>query len=63
LIFAIRDMFTDLRCVECGTRENLLLGRWLLARRLLCRGCRAQQEASKAEPVEPEYAELFEALK
>jgi len=66
LLFAIREQFTDLRCVECGTRENLLLGRWLLARRLLCSGCREQEaaaQAQSAEPVEPEYAELFEALK
>jgi hypothetical protein len=66
LAFAIRDQFTDLHCVECSTRENLLLGRWLLARRLLCGECRRQEVAAQeqsAEPVEPEYAELFKALK
>jgi hypothetical protein len=70
LFFAIRDVFMDLRCVTCGTRENLLLGRWLLARRLLCSACREQEAAAQtqaaAEPdeaVPAEYAELFEALK
>jgi len=68
LLVAIRDVFVDLRCGTCGTRENLLLGRWLLARRLLCSGCREQEVAAKAQPAEleevvpAEYAELFEAL-
>lgn len=67
LLFAIRDVFSDLRCADCGARENLLLGRWLLARKLLCRDCHeleaALQTPLHAESVEPEYAELFEALK
>jgi len=70
LLFAIRDLFLDLRCVACGTRENLLLGRWVLARKLLCSACRdqeaaaqTQQETEPAEVVPAEYAELFEALK
>jgi hypothetical protein len=67
LLVAIRDIFVDLRCVACGTRENLLLGRWLLARKLLCGGCREQEVAAEArstelEEVPAEYAELFEAL-
>jgi hypothetical protein len=66
LVFALRDVFTDLRCVECGTSENLLLARRLLARKLLCVACRDQEAAAQAqsqESVEPEYADLFEALK
>jgi hypothetical protein len=70
LLFAIRDVFLDLRCVTCGTRENLLLGRWLLARKLLCSACREQEAPAQAQPeaepddvVPAEYAELFEALK
>jgi hypothetical protein len=67
LLVAIRDVFVDLRCVTCGTRENLLLGRWLLARKLLCSACREQEAAAHIQPVEreevpAEYAELFEAL-
>jgi hypothetical protein len=70
LLFAIRDLFLDLRCVTCGTRENLLLGRWVLARKLLCGACldqeaaaQTQAEAEPADVVPAEYAELFEALK
>jgi hypothetical protein len=67
LMFAVRDVFTDLRCVDCGAKQDLLVGRWLLTRRLLCRDCRELEAALQAplhtEAVEPEYADLFEALK
>ncbi len=66
LTLAIRDVFLDLSCVMCGAHENLLLGRWLLARKLLCRDCRELEAALEAPPeaeVSAEYAKLFDALK
>ncbi len=66
---AVRELFSELRCNVCASRENLLIGRWLLTHRLICHECRELEMAleppvaKKDESVPAEYADLFEALK
>jgi hypothetical protein len=62
VLFAVRDVVSDLRCRCCGSHDDLSFLGLLRVREVLCLRCMSWDPGVREDQPDSEYAELVKAL-
>jgi hypothetical protein len=63
LLVAVRDQISDLRCRCCGSHDHLSWLALVKSREVLCASCLTWDPGVAPLQAQPEYIDLFDALK